>query len=54
MTYRFFVGNEEVIPDERFRRDMTDKFAKAFGLERVKEVGNANGKNLYLVTKEKA
>lgn len=48
MTYRFFVGNEEIIPNDEFRREMTDKFAKAFGLKRVEKGEIADGKNLHL------
>ena len=48
MTYRFFVGNEEIIPNDEFRIEMTDTFAKAFGLKRVEKGEIIDGKNLYL------
>ena len=48
MTYRFFVGNEEIIPNDEFRREMTDKFAKSFGLKRVDKGEITDGKNLHL------
>lgn len=38
MQYRFFFGDEEITEiTPEFKREMTDRFAKSFGLVRAKD-----------------